>query len=155
MNCRNYQEILIDTGPLLQLLVGLYNPKKLEKIGSTETHFVLLLSFVRQYKERLITPHILAELSNLAKKDLKWDFPAFIKFATGFLHDLKEQQVAKDALIDSKNTKLLMDFGITDTAICLASIEKRLIITSDNPFFQYCYNNNIPVIHTEEIFTIK
>ena len=57
------QEILFDTGPLLQVLVGLYNPKKLNKLGISPDDFGLLLSFVQPFQKKLVTPHVLAELS--------------------------------------------------------------------------------------------
>lgn len=153
MEVHNYQAIILDTSPLLQILVGLYNPKKLDKVGITENQFGHLISYIQQFSERLITPHILAEMSNLAKKRLKDDFPEFMKFIVKFLRDLNEQQIEKEDIIQSDNIKQVIDFGITDTAISLASTTKRLIITADSPFFQYCYNNKIPVLHTEAIFS--
>ena len=92
-------------------------------------------------------------MSNLAKNRLKDDFAEFMKFTAKFLHDINEEEVKKDDIIESDNLKQLIDFGITDTAISLASTKKRLIVTADDPFFQYCYNNKIPALHTEAIFS--
>lgn len=66
---------------------------------------------------------------------------------------MNEQEIKKDEIINNRNLKPLIDFGITDTAISLASTNNRMIITADGPFFQYCYNNKIPALHTEAIFS--
>lgn len=142
----------MDTGPLLQVLVGLYNPQKLDKLGISPGQFGLLLSFVQPFPKKLVTPHILAELSNLAKTRLKEDFRELIGFSIWFLSRTKEEIVPKEAILKEENLKLLMDFGITDAAISLAANNDRLILTNDGPFFAYCSHKKIPVLHTDVIF---
>ncbi len=146
------QEVLLDTGPLLQVLVGLYDPRKLNKLGISPDDFGLLLSFVQPFRKKLVTPHVLAELSNLAKTRLKEDFGELIKFSIWFLSRTNEEIVPKETIIKEENLKLLMDFGITDTAISLAANKDRLILTNDGPFFAYCSNKKMPVLHTDAIF---
>lgn len=146
------QEVLLDTGPLLQVLVGLYNPKKLNKIGISLDNFYLLHSFIQPFQKKIVTPHVLAELSNLAKIRLKDDFGELIKFSIWFLSRTNEEMIPKETILKEENLKLLMDFGITDTAISLATNKDRLILTNDGPFFAYCSNKKIPVLHTDQIF---
>lgn len=148
----NREEVLIDTGPLLQVLVGLYDPQKVDRLGITPTDFGLLLSFIQPFRRKLVTPHILAELSNLARTRLKGDFGEFIKFSVRFLAETDEEVIAKERILMEKNIKLLADFGITDAAISLATDKNRLILTNDGPFFAYCYNHEIPAVHTVAIF---
>lgn len=145
-------EIIVDTGPLLQILVGLYDPKKLEKVGITPQEFGLLISFVRRFKKKLVTPQVLAELSNLAKTRHKDNFKELIEVLIRFLVDIEEKYIEKSHVLNAENLKLLQDFGITDTTLALASDKNRIILTNDVSFFQYCYNNQIPVVHTAAVF---
>ncbi len=142
---KGYTSLILDTGPLLHILVGLYNPKKLDKVGSSETNFALILTYTRQFKEILITPHILAEMSNLAKVRLKSDFSTFMKSTVKFLHKAKEKNIKKDDIISPINLKILLDFGVADTATFLSSNKKSLILTSDTPLLVF-YGSNTPML---------
>ncbi|MBI3032258.1 hypothetical protein HYY69_02185 [Candidatus Woesearchaeota archaeon] len=151
---KKQEEILLDTGPLLQILVGLYDPEKLSKIEINQDQFGLLITYIQQFRKKLVTPHILAEVSNLVKIRLKKNAKELIKCSIIFLNKTDEEIIQKNAILQEKNLKLLMDFGITDTAIALSSNKNRIILTSDGPFFAYCYSNKIPAIHTEAIFNM-
>lgn len=152
MEILKYQKIILDTGPLFLLLVGWYNPQKLDKISFTEEQFGILLSYIHQFNESVVTPHVLAEMSNLAGNRLKENFPEFMEKTAVFLQEVEEEHIKKEEIIAKNNRKLLVDFGITDAALALASGKDRLILTADHSFFQYCYNKGIPALHLEAVF---
>ena len=153
------QEILLDTGPLLQLLVGLYDPKKLNELGKSELkinpeNFHLLVEFIQPFRKKLVTPHVLAEVSNLAKRDLnKNNFAELVDCSIQFLSKTQEEIIPKEMIIQQENLRMLGQFGITDTALSLAANKDRLILTGDWPFFSYCSNKKIPILHTDTLFT--
>src|SRR3989344_8324003 len=132
------QEVLLDTGPLLELLVGLYDPMQLNKLNINSNDFRILLSFVQSFHKTLITPHVLAEVSNLAKRDFKNNFANLINASILFLSEIHEEIIPKEMIIQKENLKILGQFGITDTALSLATNKDRVILTNDWWFFYYC-----------------
>ena len=65
-----YKSLLLDTGPLLLYLVGFYNTKYLSNINYNSQDHALLVDFLK-YREIVVTPQVLAEVSNLANNRLK------------------------------------------------------------------------------------
>ena len=64
-----FKEVIIDTNVLLLLLMGLYNKKELVKLNYKE-ELALLVEFLRNFDRKVVTPQVLAEISNLAENKL-------------------------------------------------------------------------------------
>ena len=144
-----FKEIIIDANVLLPLLIGLYNKRELGKFNYREEDFALLVEFLRNFDRKVVTPQVLAEISNLAATKLKAKFPDFIKNSIRTLMTLKERYMNKNDILQKE--KEVQDFGITDTSLIEAVNRDRLLLTADGTLFGYCSNNKIPVIHLDTL----
>lgn len=138
-----FREILIDTGPLLLYLVGSYDKRYLSRFGYDEYEFLLLIRFLSSFKKVYVTPQVLAEASNLAKRRLKEEYyPIFIRRSIVLLVGLWEEYVAKDEIIKRSE---LPRFGITDASLLSTVDRDKLLLTDDAPLFWYCAGKDLPV----------
>lgn len=151
------KNLLLDTGPLVLLLVGSYNNEKIASltVGSKkfETEdFKLLLSFLKGF-DLFITPHILAEASNIIGKYIrKNEFEKVISMNKKFLKEgVLEIYIKKDEILDNE---IALKIGITDTSIILASTNK-IVLTIDEPLLGICKKNGIYACRLDEITCIK
>ena len=144
-----FKEIVIDTGPLLLYLIGFYNGNDLKRFSYNITDFMPLCEFLKNFKKVFVTPHVLAEASNLAKSRLKEEnFSNFIKFSISILTSLEEEHIDKNELL---KRECLPRFGITDTSLISAAERNKLFLTDDGPLFWYCNGCNVPTVHLDNI----
>jgi hypothetical protein len=144
-----FREIVIDTGPLLLYLVGSYDKRYLSRFGYDENEFLLLIRFLSSFKKVYVTPQVLAEASNLAKRRLKEEYyPIFIRRSIGLLVGLWEEYVAKDEIIKRSE---LPRFGITDASLLSTVDRDKLLLTDDAPLFWYCAGKDLPAMHLDGI----
>jgi rRNA-processing protein FCF1 len=143
--------LLLDTGPILLYLVGFYNTKYLSKINYNSQDHALLVDFLKS-REIVITPQVLAEVSNLANNRLKEaNFSNFLTNSINILMNAHEDYIEKDKILKRANE--VAKFGITDTSLIEASSSdsSRLLLTSDEKLFYYCTGNDIPAIHLNSL----
>jgi len=152
MNYPNFREIVIDTGPLLLFLVGFYHPKSLGKFNYKEHEFIILIEFLKNFPKRLVTPHVLTEVSNLTKIRLGEYFPEFIRASIKHLDSVEEEYVSKDEIIKRDD---LPKFGITDASLLELADKGKLLLTEDAPLFYYCGNKGLPVVHLDTITSLS
>jgi rRNA-processing protein FCF1 len=146
-----YKLLLLDTGPLLLYLVGFYNAKYLSKFNYDSQDHALLVDFLKD-REIVVTPQVLAEISNLANSRLnEADFSKFLSNSINIIMRAREDYIEKDQIL--KRADEVAKFGITDTSLIEASSSgnSRLLLTSDGKLFYYCSGNNIPVIHINSL----
>ena len=96
-----FREIVIDTGPPLLYLVGSYDKRYLSRFSYDEYEFLLLIRYLylSSFKNVYVTPQVLAEASNLAKRRLKKEYYSiFIRRSIVLLVGLWEEYVAKDEI---------------------------------------------------------
>ena len=131
---------LIDTNLLLLLVVGLTDPKRIEKHGRTsdrftQKHFMLLREIVSKAEVLVTTPNILTETSNLL--GLK-DDALSKKYALKFAELINEME---EIYVDSKTAckhVIFSRLGLTDAAIATLKSEKYIVLTSDGPLRAVC-----------------
>jgi hypothetical protein len=142
-----YKKLVLDTGPLLLYLIGLFSQKDLSLFGYDQQQFYHLFQFISG-KDVFVTPQVLAEASDLAKNELKSKkFSKFIHQSISPLCSLNEEYVKKDNIL--KKIKVLSDFGISDTSLICVAEKDILLLTTDFPLYGYCQNNKIPVTHLD------
>lgn len=142
-----YKRIVLDTGPLLLYLIGLFSQKDLNQVGYDQQQFNLLFQFLSG-KEVYVTPQILAEASDLAENEFKSEkFSRFIGQSISPLLSIKEEYIEKDIIL--KNFKALSDFGVSDTSLICVAEKDILLLTEDFPLYGYCHNKKIPVTHLD------
>ncbi len=155
-NIRSYfrKGIIVDTGPLILLLAGYYNYDRIGKnkltAEFTREDFDLLNGFLSNFRAIIVTPHVLAEVSNLINIRVnKSNFADFIEKIIEKLSDFEEVYVQKDEIIYREELKKV---GITDTAILLSCEKKgNLILTKDFKFEGLCISKGLPVIHFDKL----
>jgi len=147
--------IITDTSPLLLLLIGSYDKntikgfKRLAKYDSVD--FDLLLQFVANSKV-MVTPQVLAEVSNFAKEHQD-PFSEIIEKNKPMLEKICEKYTPKNDILDSQE---LIKFGFTDTSIIIAAIENdALVLTDDFPLCGICKRKGLDTKHMKEIQGMK
>jgi len=111
----------------------------------------LLVDFLKS-REIVVTPQVLAEVSNLANNRLKEaNISNFLTNSINILMNAHEDYIEKDKILKRANE--VAKFGITDTSLIEASSSdsSRLLLTSDEKLFYYCSGNDIPAIHLNSL----
>ncbi len=150
------QVIVIDTSPLLLLLMELYdknatdNFKRLSEYDSDD--YDLLYQFVAKRKI-IVTPQVLSEVSNFADQ-LKNRFSEFIEENRPNLEKIDEKYITKAEILTSPE---VVKFGFTDTSIILAAKENNaLVLTDDFPLCNICKRNGLDAKHMKtEVLSLK
>lgn len=136
---RNHAGLLIDTNLLAVLAVGAHNPTWVERVRRTRAYtaadFHALRDFIRPFRAFIITPHILAEVSNLLLTTHDGAPPRYLPQLLELLRGMKEVHIAKDAFLGSVHFPML---GATDAAIIELARDRDLpVITDDFPLYGY------------------
>jgi hypothetical protein len=129
--------ILLDTNLLVLYLVGKINPRRIPTFKRTrafrEADFDLLAGIVAQFKMRLATPGIWAEVSNLT--DLQGDEHRKMR---RLIHD--EMQLVTEHYTPSCELARMPAFhklGITDAAIAELSQRPLFVLTADLSLYRW------------------
>ena len=126
--------IVIDTNILLLFLVGYIDPGKIEEFKLTckytKDEFLLLSRLVKGFEKIIITPQILAEVTNhLDNSKIGDEHVAKSIRAVLYGAGTKEKYFKKDDLIDNG---FLSKFGFTDVSVLeSAKNGKALVLTDD------------------------
>ncbi len=136
---------VLDTSILFDYLLSFYDKNQ------DPYRKKVLQSMLTLFGKRVITPHVLAELCNLAKKTSnKRDF---LDKVTPLLKEFDETHVAKDAIIENKYFSLL---GATDVAGFLCcNVDKHLdayLLIKDEEAVGYSKEFNDKIITYNDLF---
>lgn len=147
-----HKPVLMDTSPLLLLLVGAYDESLIGRFkrvrAYNRTDFDLLVQFLAGRKV-CVTPGVLAEMSNLALELKRGEFGRLVEHNIQELKRMDERYVPKDTILDMKEFKKV---GVTDTSLLVAAEEcKGEILTSDHPLYSRCRKKGISTIHMDEL----
>lgn len=146
--------IIVDSGVLLDFLNLHYlNKKKNYSLTKEEEKLFLQLNrFLSVGSKKYITPHILAELSNLIniKTNNPEDFSKLINLIKEKLEEYEEIYLSKKEILDEISVN---QFGITDISIKLLSKQdNKIILTKDGDFCKHCkHDEKLPTIHLEDL----
>ena len=140
--------IVVDSGILLEFLKG---HSKIDLTMKEKEVFYKLERFLSLGCNKYITPHILAELSNLINSRIpKSKFTDFIELIRTKLKDYEEVPINKEEILEEE---IVNNFGITDAGITLDSRKnKKIILTGDYPFCKECQiKQELSVIHLGDL----
>lgn len=139
--------IILDTKVLKLFLIGLHDRRSIERCCKdyTEEDFNNLLCFLKTYGKKIVlTPHLLAEVSNFLESS-GGNFESIMEGVLDYIERMREIAISKKALIkDGKGC--LCKFGFTDASmfsILEKSRDYTMLVTTDKPFLYYCFNNRI------------
>lgn len=155
----NNREMVVDTSPLLLLLIGLFDRKLIEKFKKTKEFklidFELLFQYIRG-KKITITPEILAEVSDFAEELGNERFSEFIKMNIEQLKKIGEVYISKEDMLTEENLKIVLKLGFTDTSLLLlAKRNNAEVITNDFRLWNRCNDLGIKSTHLNAIISEK
>jgi hypothetical protein len=149
--CYKYgkKSLIIDTNILLLFFVGVFNKDYINKCSLTAgkytpEDFDLLIKIISYFKpEIIITPQILAEISNHSKTSIKDPhFSNYFNIVVNRLKAYKEHHIALQKII-GLDIKILSNFGFTDMSIAETAKElESAILTDDYRLYAYCYKTS-------------
>lgn len=152
-------ELILDTSPLVIFLVGSFNKGYLEKVKYKNRKFNTIdYDLLLQYftgKKLFVTPHILAEMSNIVENSLGNKlFQEFIENVSMLLkNDTIEVYVPKEQIILTEGIK---KFGFADMSLfCFSEDSNHKIIVGDFPFYSFCTTKKRDVEFLDSILSPK
>lgn len=148
--------IILDTKPLLFLLTGLFDEENqnrtdyIKETNYSKEDFNKFRDFLKKFEKILVTPHILAELSNLLNRGrYKSNFKHIMTFFCRKLLAYDEKNICKNYVLKRNEVDFL---GLTDVSILLISErDDCLVIVEDEYLLRTCEKNNIKVIPLDYI----
>lgn len=141
--------ILVDTGPLLLLVVGLYDQGKIEQFARTRVHtiehFNILNSLLADFRKVVTTPHILTEVCDLLGKfssPIKED--VLLKSLAPCMDRMEEKYIESSELGKTPSFRTL---GLADSSIVNNAKGKYLVLTEDLPLYDHLKKNKIAAVN--------
>jgi rRNA-processing protein FCF1 len=143
--------LLIDANLLVLYLIGKTNQNRIAKFDRTQqftiAEFRMLERFVNQFRRIVTTPHVLTEVSNLARlrgTELKMLRTTFreIMDRSREIYD-ESRAIAFDASF--------LSLGLTDAAISMAARHEMLVLTDDLDLYWTLGRRGIDVINFNHI----
>jgi hypothetical protein len=134
---RGKKKLILDTNLLFLFLVGACDESFLPKCECTQKYTVndykLLLEIFRYFESDIvITPHILAEFSNISIRDIKEPkIHYYLQTVLNRLKSYKEEQVSLERLIRVK-VNILALYGFTDMSIIEGAKKINAVILTDD-----------------------
>lgn len=156
--------VIVDTNILLLLLIGNYNSILIKdcslfkdnRKNYTIEDFELLKTIISYFSNKLIiTPQIIAELSNLSitrnKNIFGKDVLLYVRSVVNILKEAKEHHQHSECLW-GMDLEVLSKYGFTDMTIYeLSKSNKIPVLTDELELHQYLLSSNIPAIRFEYI----
>jgi hypothetical protein len=145
--------ILLDTTPLLLLIVGIYDEEWIHKFKHTSEIFTdrdyqILAGLVDKFRKIVTTPNILTEACNLlgqAPEKIKIDF---LKVLAILAKKFSERRKSNKKLFKQR---YFTKFGLTDSSIIEDAKDKYLVLTTDFPLSGYLEHIGADVINFNHI----
>lgn len=146
--------LLVDTNLLVLWIIGSVSRDEIARNRRTSKYdardFLLLTSYMGQYQEFVITPHIAAETSNLVSSLTgKSLFQARAILAAGL-------RAWNEVYVESVNAAELPQYiflGLTDAAVLLAAQNAAEVITDDFDLYRELLNLRLKVTNFTHLKT--
>ena len=141
--------ILLDTELLLLLCVGIFDCQRIKRFKRTMKFdiddFDNVQRIAGKYKPVYVSPHVLAELSNLSNalpSEVRNDY--FIS-SKRLIRGQFEVYIPKESIIDDVHFPVL---GVADVSILLTCMERKCVLfTSDSTLTQIGLHRGIKVLN--------
>jgi len=128
--------VLIDTNLLLVLVLGSHDRDQVERFRRTRTYtaedFDLLAQFVGGFREMVVTPNVLTEVSNLAGQ-LAEPLRSRVLLSLGLLATRVRERYFPSS--EAAQEPEFSRFGLADVSVLLTAREKVAVLTDDLPLY--------------------
>lgn len=126
--------VVLDTNVLLLFLVGETDPKLIPRIRRLSRYTIDAYWALKQKLDGrsrfVVTPHVLAELSNLSFRDFTGDLRRrYLHVVRGVLSDFIEAAVSKDTILSHP---LLEKVGVTDVSLAEVGAKPNTVVVTDD-----------------------
>lgn len=131
------KKLVLDANLLILLLVGVFDKNVLRNCQSTKKYcgddFDLMIKIFQYFEsEIIITPHILAEISNLCRRDIKQPrISRFFVTVVDKLKNCKEEYIPLKRLLGIK-ISTLVSYGFPDMSIIEAAKTMDAVVFTDD-----------------------
>lgn len=143
-----FKGLLTDTNLLLLYIVGSLN---IELIGNfkrtahyTIDDFYLVSDFIELFEKKIVTPHILTEVSDFI--DNRQELQGLLKI---FVEKQSEERYTESKIV--VQNKAFTTFGLADTATMEIAKNSYLIFTDDNPLYGFLLNSKIDAVNLDQL----
>jgi len=148
--------IITDTNLMLVYIVGIYDRDYIPRFKRTDIYtddFENIHSVLNCFRKKIVTCHILAELSNFSMQIHNHRLANYFSFFVQALREADEEHLDKDSILDHC---LLPKIGVTDLGIIEAAKRYEcLIFTDDFPLAGYAQKMHLGVLNLNHIRTIE
>jgi hypothetical protein len=128
--------LLVDTNLLVLLVVGLADPKQVERFNRTRAYtradFELLAAFVNRFDMLVTTPNVMTETSNLAGQLTEPLRGKALAVLAGIIVQSVERYFPSATLAEEP---VYVQLGLTDTAVARAARDRVAVLTDDLPLY--------------------
>ena len=138
---------IVDTSLLLLFLIGSYRVDLIRRFKRTQRYFPddfdLLTEFLSEFRQLVVTPHILTEVSNWAMQ-LPRGSPECLQTLAGLVQTWEER------FLEARELTGLPDFpdlGLTDAGIGRLAMGTYLVVTDDLPLFARLQSRGIDAVN--------
>src|SRR5574343_276557 len=154
--------IIVETAVLIVFFIGKYNPSFIKELKLTnaysEKDFELIEQIIKPFRKIIITPHVLADLSNHLK-NAKIHNAKLHQYFCLIVDYLRNNQKTKEYHLEFKNWEnqtipRICTFGFTDVNMYELSKRDRIpLLTDDLDLYMYAKEKReIPII---KLSTVK
>lgn len=145
--------VVIDTNLFLLWIVGMTNPKRIEKFKRTRKYTVAdyrqLTRFMSQFTKIITTPNIVTEVYNLANQLESRDRTRCLNWLKKVLESkIIEQYVPSSDIIQDER---FTDFGVTDCGIKQISLNTFLVLSDDLKLVSYLRQSGVDAVNFENL----
>lgn len=144
--------ILIDSNLLLVLMVASVDRDQVARFKRTRRYTAedadLLLKYVAQFDQVLVTPHVLTETSNMTGQ-MTGRLLDDVRILTAALVPTWVEQ--REASVDVVGDPMFRRFGLTDAAIRRAATRETTVLTDDLELFAYLTNVGVSAVNFNHI----
>ena len=145
--------LLIDTNVFVLYLVGKTNESRIARFDRTQSYtagdFTILDRLVAQFRTIVTTPHVLTEVSNLAKLHGREMERLRSKFREIVQRSQELYEESRGLMTDAAFPRL----GLTDAAIAVVSQRKMLVVTDDLDLYVTLEKRGVDAVNFNHIRT--
>ena len=145
--------IAVDTGLLILAAVGRYDKQYISGFKKTQVYssedYDLLTTFLAKFRRLVVSPHVLAELSNHSFMIPGRRLKAYLDVMVRLLLPFHEEHTTKDSIL---RDPALYTVGVTDTGLIICCEQNDyLLLTGDRKLLGIAQSRGVAGLHFDDL----
>jgi hypothetical protein len=145
--------IAVDSGLLILLIVGRYDKSYIPEYKITSSFFPgdfeLLANFVNHFRKVIVSPHVVAELSNHSFKIPQRRLSPYLDVFIRLMELFEERFLTKEVVLTHPCFKQV---GVTDTGLIISCLEgPYFLLTIDHTLRVLAEKHGVDAMHFNEL----